>query len=381
MNQRRIRVLHFLNSPEVPGGAEEHVFSLLAGLPPDRFQVTLVCPPLAYPLFKRLEADHLRVACLHLHKFSQFSAMRQLASILWREKIEIAHAHQFGATLFLAPIARVCRVPRVVETVHVREAWRRGWLKRSFLIDRLVYILVDRLIAVSKAISTFLIEDKHCHPSKIALIYNGRDLNHYRAAGGGDAVRREFGVAPSDLLLVHVGRMSPQKGHAVLFKALPAVVQKFPQTKVLLVGEGDLSESLQNIVKRMELENRVVFAGFRSDIPRFLEAADLVVLPSLFEGLPLIAIEAAGVSRAMVATAVDGTPEIVLDGQTGLLAPPDDSDRLADAIVKLLGDEPLRRQMGIAARRHAEEFFTIKQQVDRTVELYESLVKAPAAAI
>ncbi|MGH9397987.1 MAG: glycosyltransferase family 4 protein [Terriglobia bacterium] len=379
MNGRRIRVLHFLNSPEVPGGAEEHVFSLLSGLPLDRFEVTLVCTALSYPMFRRLESDHRRVICLNLHKFSQLGAMRRMAAILRQQTIEIAHGHQFGATLFLAPIAKACRVPWVVETVHVREALRRSWLKRSFLIDRLIYTMVDRLIAVSKAIQTYLIEAKHCRPSKVALIYNGRDLNHFRPSGEGDAVRRQFGVAPSDLLLVHVGRMSPQKGHAVLLRALPAIAQKFPQTKLLLAGEGDLTASLRDEVKRMGLEDCVIFAGFQSDIPRFLEAADLVVLPSLWEGLPLIAIEAAGVGRAMVATAVDGTPEIVLDGRTGLLVPPNDSDGLADAIIALLGDEGLRKQMGVAARNHAEALFSLQQQVDRTVELYESLPKTKAA--
>lgn len=377
MNERRIRVLHFLNAPEVPGGAEEHVFSLVAGLPLDRFDVTLVCPALSYPMFRPLDAAHRRVICLDLRKFSQLDAVRRMAAILRQERIDIAHAHQFFATLFLAPIAKACRVPKVIETAHVREAWRRSWLKRSFLVDRLVYTMVDRFVAVSKAIQTYLIADKHCRSSKVALIYNGRDLNRFRPNGEGGAVRKQFGVEPSDLLLVHIGRMSPQKGHVVLFRALPEIVRRFPQTKLLLAGHGDLAASLQEEVQRLGLERQVIFAGFQSDIPRFLDAADIVVLPSLWEGLPLIAVEAAGVGKPMVATAVDGTPEIVLDGQTGLLVPPNDSLRLADAIIRLLGDEPLRRQMGTAARRHAEAFFSLKQQVDRTVELYESLVAVP----
>ncbi|MDE3180889.1 MAG: glycosyltransferase family 4 protein [Acidobacteriota bacterium] len=350
------------------------MFSLLSALPLDRFEITLVCPASCYPMFEPLQEPNRRVICLDLMKFSHLGAMRRMASILRQRKIDIAHAHQFYATLFLAPIATACRIRGVVETAHVREAWRRSWVKRSFLVDRLVYTMVDRFIAVSKAIQSYLIDEKHCHPSKVALIYNGRDLDRYRASGECDAVRRQFGVAPQDMLLVHIGRLSPQKGHAVLLRALPVVIEKFPQTKLLLVGEGDLAASLLDETKRLGLEGRVIFAGFQSAIPRFLEAADLVVLPSLWEGLPLIAIEAGGVGKAIVATAVDGTPEVVMDGITGLLVPPNDSGRLAEAIVTLLADEGLRKRMGANARSRAEAFFDIRQQASQTAALYESLM-------
>ncbi len=376
-----IRVMHFLNSPEVSGGVEEHVFSLLESLPAERFEVSLVSPSISHKMFARLAAPHRHIFCLDLYRLSQVRAMGHLVRILRAQKIQIAHSHQFCATLFLAPLAKACGVPWVIETNHVREAWRRSWWKRSYIVDRAIYMLVDRFIAVSRANQAHLTGPKHCDPSKVVQIYNGRDLRRFQPNGmSGQAIRQQYGIAPSDLLLVHVGRLEPQKGHSVLIEALPRVRERIPQIRILFVGEGSLRDSLEKEVQQRALAKAVSFTGFQASVEAFLNAADLVVLPSLWEGLPLTAVEASAVGKALVATAVDGTSEVVRNGQTGLLVPPNDSLRLAEAIIALLSDEPRRKQMGAGARRRAWKQFSLEQQVEKTAALYESLVHAHSAA-
>jgi glycosyltransferase involved in cell wall biosynthesis len=374
--QNSIRVLHFLNSPHTPGGVEEHARSLVAALPVDRFEITLVCPSTSYDIFKPLAGPRRHVVRLDLHKLSQVGAMRRLISIFLDRGIEVAHSHQFCATMFLAPLAKACGVPWVIETTHVREAWRRGWLKKSYLPDRLVYRMVDRFIAVSKANQRHLLEHKHCHPSRVLLIYNGRDLNHYHSDYLSSlATRALYRIGPSDLLLVHVGRLEPQKGHRVLLAALLQIRRRIPNVKLLLVGEGTLQEQLREESERLGLHESVVFAGFQRDVRNFLQAADLVILPSLWEGMPLVAIEAAAMGKAMVATAVDGTPEVVIDGQTGLLVPPNDVQELAAAVVALGGDDRRRREMGAAARSLIQRQFSLERQVHLTAQLYQEMAR------
>jgi glycosyltransferase involved in cell wall biosynthesis len=371
-----IRLLYFLNSPGVPGGVEEHVYLLMRDLPPSRFEVSLVCPTSLYEMFAPLETSRRRVFPLDLNHPSQLHAMKRLRTILRQHRTEIAHGHQFIATLFLAPVATASGVPVVIETPHLGEVWRRSWLKRSLIIDRLVYTQVDHFIAISKANQRYLIEKKRVPPGKIAQIYSGRDLDAFLSDElSGLMTRREYGISLGDRVIVHVGRLTAQKGHSYLLRALPEVKSRIPNLKVLLVGDGELRNALEREVRRQHLVDTVLFCGFQKSIARFFHAADLVVLPSLFEGLPLVAIEAAAAGKPMVATDVDGTPEIVQHNMTGLLVPPCDSTLLADALGSLLSDEPRRAAMGAAARRFALKGFTLEEFISRHAELYTSLAE------
>ncbi len=377
----RIRIAHFLNSPGVPGGVEEHVYGIVENLPADRFDVTLICPEACYDYFARLASLHRKVFCLDLYRYSQLGAMKQLADLLRQQEIEIAHSHQFFATLFLAPIAKACRVPFVVETTHIREAWRRGWIKRSYLVDRLIYTLVDRFVAVSLSNMRYLIQEKRCRPDRVVPIYNGRDMSRFISNPlDAERTRREYGISSADLLLVHLGRLAVQKGHTYLFDALPFVQRKINRVKLLLVGDGEMRSALESEVEQRGLGDMVIFAGFQSPVSRFIEAADLVVLPSLFEGLPLVPIEAGAMGKAIVASAVDGVPEVVKDGETGLLVPPKNSQQLADAIVSLLSDEVRRTGMGASGRKFICKTFTVARQVKAQIALYESLIDGTAFA-
>jgi glycosyltransferase involved in cell wall biosynthesis len=360
----------------VPGGVEEHVYLLMRDLPPSRFEVSLVCPTSQYEMFAPLETSRRRVFPLDLNHPSQLHAMKRLRTILRQHRIEIAHGHQFIATFFLAPVATASGVPVVMETPHLGEVWRRSWLKRSLIIDRLIYTQVDHFVAVSKANQRYLSEKKHVPPHKIAQIYPGRDLDALRSDNlAGSMTLQEFGISSDELVIVHVGRLTAQKGHVYLLNALPEVKRRVPNLKVMLVGDGELRSALEQEVQRRNLEDTVLFCGFQKSVARFFHAADVVVLPSLFEGLPAVAIEAAAAGKPMIATDVDGTPEIVQHGTTGLLVPPRDSTLLADALATLLSDEPRRAAMGAAARRFALKGFSLEEHISRHAELYTSLAE------
>ncbi len=166
------------------------------------------------------------------------------------------------------------------------------------------------------------------------------------------------------------------KGHASLIDATVQILEKFPNTKVLLVGDGPRRSQMENKVSALALSDTIIFTGIRQDVREILPLFDLFVLPSLSEGLPVSILEAMAASKPVVATYVGGVPEAVVDGVTGLLVPPRDPTALAQAIVHLLGDPDLRQQMGQAGRERVLEHFSVERMVERTQNLYEQLLVA-----
>ena len=167
-----------------------------------------------------------------------------------------------------------------------------------------------------------------------------------------------------------IARLEPQKGHRVLLHAMPAILREFPKVKLVCVGDGVLRSELVEQTRALDLEQNVRFVGAQSNVQDWLALAEMSVLPSFYEGLPLVAIESLAAGVPVVATDVDGTPEIVLHGKTGLTVPANDSKALAQAICLLLHSPELRRQFGAAGRQWVLQEFTEAQQIRRTAELY-----------
>ncbi len=372
MKSNRISVLYFCNE-FVRGGAEQHIVTLLCGLSREYFDLHLVCTPqLAKLLNPDLPSD-VEVIPLELRKPWQITAALELAEILRSRRVDILHSHIFYASLFASPVAWSCSVPMVIETPHVREHWRREGMKSRFVIDRLVGRCVNRYIAVSEANGRYLTEHKGLPAQKISVIHNGSDLKRFRHGRCKSAgLRQKLGFRMEELVLLVAGRLEPQKGHSVLLKALPEVRRVFPNVRTVFAGEGELLPQLQRQVRELGLQGAVAFVGFQSNMEEWFSVADLTVLPSFYEGLPLVAIESLAAGTPVVATAVDGTPEIVIHERTGLTVRPGAPEELAAAISTMLADPALRTKFGSAGRAWVEEEFSQEKQVKRTEDLYLS---------
>jgi glycosyltransferase involved in cell wall biosynthesis len=371
--RRARRILFFLNSG-VHGGVEEVVLSLLKGLPRDRFEPHLAAPPPLLDAFaKHLGPLNVTTLPIELRSWRQWREIRTLFVYLRRHQIEIVNSHLFYATCFAAPIARLAGVPCVIETTHGPESWRSSWWKKRCFVDRCIELFVSLNIAVSEANRKYLELTKRYPVRKLRVVPNGRDLSQYTQPPEEHVrqLRRHLGIDPNDRIAVVIGRLEEQKGHRYLLEALPSVTAARPDFRVVLVGEGSLRSELQDRVAALGLERNVIFAGHRAGVALFYALADFVVLPSLYEGMPLVAIEAAAAGRALIATAVDGTMEVVVPGVTGMLVPKQSVEALADAIHDLL-DHPLKAQaLGRAARRRAETLFSVERQIQDTSRLFE----------
>jgi len=230
---------------------------------------------------------------------------------------------------------------------------------------------VDHYIAVSEANARYLSKEKGLPSEKIVVIHNGCDLvrfapSHRPPAG----LKTTLGFHEADPVLVVTARLEPQKGHRVLLQSLQTVRREFPQLRLVCLGEGCLRGELESQMRDLGLEDSVRFLGYQSNVVDWVALAEFTVLPSFWEGLPLAAIESLAAGRAVVATAVDGTPEVVIDGKTGFTVPPDDAKRLAEAICCLLREPGLRERMGEEGRRWVMEHFSQEQQIRQTQELY-----------
>src|SRR5919109_211517 len=323
----RVSILFALTQP-VRGGVEEVVLALARRLDPREFRLALAAPG---PLLEAFAPDLAGVEI----------ETQAVEAESWRRREEVARL-----SAFIARVRPDIVNARVVETYHGREGWRRGLLGGSFLADRLVSRFVDRVIAVSEAARAFLISGKGYDARKIVVVPNGRDLSVYRPGAGGQAVRKELGIDRATPLVGVVGRLEEQKGHVYLLDAWPSVLAEFPDARLLLVGDGSLRGALEHHAQDLGIAGSVLFAGFRSDVPRVLDALDVLALPSLYEGMPLTAIEASAMAKPVVATAVDGTPEVVREGRTGRLVPPRDVVALSRALRSVLRDPAPARRMG-----------------------------------
>jgi glycosyltransferase involved in cell wall biosynthesis len=361
-----VRLLFVLTSP-VRGGVEEVVLALLRRLDPGEFRLALAAPG---PLLDAFDADlaGVRVDAESMAGDSRSGAAR-LAGFMRRFRPDVVNPHLFRSTAVAVLLAR-WHGARVVETYHGREGWRRG-----FLPDRLVGRLVHRVIAVSEAARAFLVHGKGYPAARVTVVPNGRDLSVFRPGSAREAARKELGLDGAVPLVGVVGRLEPQKGHVYLLDAWPAVLREFPDARLLLVGDGALRGALQARAGAAGAGDSVIFAGFRADVPRMLDALDILCLPSLYEGMPLTAIEAAAMARPVVATAVDGTPEVVREGRTGRLVPAADAPALARALLDLLRDPEGARRMGQAGRDWALLRFDLDRQVAATAHVYRSVAR------
>jgi glycosyltransferase involved in cell wall biosynthesis len=371
----RITVLHFSNSL-VRGGVEEHILMLLTRLDRKRFRPILAAHPRLVELLRPdLPAD-IEALVFTLQGPRDVAGAWRFLRLLTERRVDILHSHMFQASRLASPLGWLARMPVIIETPHVREAWRHGWIKGSYLIDRFVDRFVTAYIAVSAANAEYLINEKQLPAHKIATIRPGTSLERFhprRIAPPG--LRRSLGIEEDAPIVLVVARLEPQKGHRILLEAWKSVVAAFPAARLVCLSDGRLREELKRQVADLGVSSSVHFVGYQPEVADWVALAAFTVLPSFYEGLPGAAIESLAGGRAVVATSVDGTTEIVLDGNTGLLVPPGEPAPLRTAICRLLGSPELARRLGCAGRRLVEEHFDERLQVEKTEAFYENVLR------
>jgi glycosyltransferase involved in cell wall biosynthesis len=237
---------------------------------------------------------------------------------------------------------------------------------------------VDCFIAASEAIRRMLVGDG-VPAERTVTVHEGIDIGHVLAAPAVN-LHETFWLPHGAPIVGNVGALVPHKGHRHLIEAAHLVVREVPDARFIILGEGELREPLERQVREYQLEKHVLLPGFRTDVLGCLKGFDLFVMSSVTEGLGTSLLDAMACSKAIVATQAGGVPEVVEEGRTGFLAEPRDHHAMARSIVRLLKEEPLRRQMGEAGFTRVRERFTVERMVAETAAVYERVAGTTHAA-
>lgn len=366
------KTILLLSTSSGPGGAERMISILACSLERLGFRVIVGLFRSGW-LKEQCESRGVSVRVLPIRGALGWMWFRDCARLVSQEKISLIHAHEFSAIVYGWVIACLAGLP-FVGTIHGKNYF---WEK---LRRRLAYQLIGRsgrLIAVSEDLRRFVIDKIWLPERNVRVIYNG--VHTSPPVNGSEIVtgRRDLCLGDDALVIGAVGSLYQVKGHQYLLDAMPAVLIQHPEAVLLLVGRGDLEDSLKNQAMQLGVDKQVRFLGMRDDIPKLLAIMDVFVLPSLSEGLSLALLESMAAGKPAVATRVGGNVELVVDRETGLLVESKDPGALAAALCTLLGNGAMREEFGQKAAIRVRESFGAQRMADNYQRLYCNLWGAP----
>jgi glycosyltransferase involved in cell wall biosynthesis len=358
------RIIHVCLGLEL-GGMENLLIEFAARADRNRFDLHFVSLTTKGPAADAIERLGWPVIAMHQRPGLNPTLPLALTRLFLRLRPDVVHTHNTKPMLYAAPAARVAGVRAVI---HTRHGQRHGATRRQTFLFNLAAKCVDQIVSVS-ADSTRRAQLQGLSPDRTTTILNGIDTSRFPAAG-------PCPTGPA----VFVGRLSPEKDIPTLLRAAAIVAKDQPSFRLHLIGAGPILPELQHATHALGLRDRVQFLGSTTDVSAALAGASLFVLPSLTEGISLALLEAMASAIPVVATDVGGNREVVLDHETGLLAPPSLSDAIAAAILNLYTQPARARLMGLAGRRRVEAEFDSRQMVARYESLYVRTLQSRRSA-
>jgi glycosyltransferase involved in cell wall biosynthesis len=366
-------VLQLITSLE-RGGAENHLLALLTHADRSGFDFEVAVLSGEGELVAVFHQAGIPVHLLRARNRVDPLALRKLTTLLREGGFDILHSHLFRADIFAALAVGQLgdRAPLLVSTRHNDD---RFFLNPFVgLVHYAVSARQDLIIAISDHIARFTVARGVRHPSRVRRVYHGIEPPVTRSLEReGRQIRQDLGVAPADFLVGNVGRLARQKGQRHLVTAMPLLLERVPNAHAVIAGSGDLEDYLRDLSLEAGVADRVHVLGPRLDVPALMHAMDVFVMPSIWEGFGLVLLEAMAAGRPIVASRVATIPEVVLDGETGLLVPAGDPVALAEALAQLAHDPDFARTLGEAGRQRLRQHFSLEKMVGDTELLYREL--------
>ena len=355
------------------GGAEQLILTTAPRLQRDGYEVTVACLKGWGLLGDELTARGVRAIALGTRRMWDVRALGRLLSILRRDRIQIIRGHLFWANLVTRVVGRLASVPVVVTTHHDTFIWMR-WYHR--LAERVTAPLSDVVTTCSESVRRQAIHTFGLRPGLVRTLRNAIEVPEVVPnPAARERVRRELGASRDDLLVGSLGRLvEPKKGLPVFLAAARLLTREFANVRFAVVGDGPSRAGLEERAAHEGVSHCTVFAGVRRDVPEVMGALDLFVQPSLWEGFGMTLLEAMAVGTPVVASRVDGIPEVVEDGVTGILVPPGDAPALASACAQILRQRERAACMGRAGRDRVRAEFAIERLVREIEDLYRELL-------
>ncbi len=364
-DKKRIKISYVIPSSEI-GGTEKMLMTMLESLPADIFY-----PPVVFTIKgKGRFTEELKKMKVNAHIFNlkknPFQFLKLLKTIK-EEHSDILHSFLFYGNLTGRLCGRLLKIKVVISSQRSADAWRK---KYHWLIDRITSGWTDIIISNSHSGKNALVKKAGIDPSKISVIPNGikkSDILYPLS-------KEDFGITPEELIVGTVGNLRKSKGHIYIIKAAEIVLKKLPDTRFVIVGEGQLRQKLIKETEKAGIADRFIFTGFIKDAVSVIHLFDIFVFPSLWEGCPVSLLEAMSEGKPCIAFSSGDIPYIIEDGKSGLLIPVAYYEKLASDIIKLAMDKNLRETVSENAKKRVEEFFSFDRMMQEYISVYKKTV-------
>ncbi|MBU0646753.1 glycosyltransferase family 4 protein [Patescibacteria group bacterium] len=373
----KTRILFVIDGMEF-GGGERGFAQIINGLPASRYETFLASGP-QETLYHAVSNSPVQRHPVDFSNRCNPSVLIDLIRIIKNNRINIVHGQGARADFYARLASGFSRKTRYVSTVQMPvEGYDVGPMKMMLYrgFDRFSEKFVDRFLVVSSVLEQAMIQRHGIPREKVVKIYNGIETDRYKPHEqevGRRRIRQEYSVNESEILIGSLGRLVWQKGFEYFLQSIPALIQDIPKVRFMLVGEGPLRKELERLAISLGIHDRLVFTGHRSDIRDIISAMDVVVIPSLLEGFPMVTLEAMAMEKPIVTTAIDGIMEQITDDREGLLIAPKSPLALAQAVKRLVDDPGYARSLGINARAKVVRDFSVDKMITETIRVYETL--------
>jgi glycosyltransferase involved in cell wall biosynthesis len=381
----KIRVLHVITRL-VPGGADENTLATVEGLDKSLYEVDLLIAGQSdFAFAAKTQATRLIILnelVRELKWFLDVKALVKLVRIIRRHRYHIVHTHTAKAGMLGRLAGFIVKTPLVIHTLHGStfheslSPWRRRWYR---FLERMAAAATTQFVTVGEDLRSIYLDARVGQADRYVTIRSGFQLQRFQLSElevqeRGRRTRASLGITDQEAVIGTAGRLEARKGHNFFLQTAQKVLQQRGQVIFLLAGEGPAHRDLVELAKRLGVEQRVRFLGYRYDIEDVMAAMDVFVLTSLWEGLPRVIVQAAALGKPIVTFDIEGVREVVVDGDNGYVVPLRDVSGLADRVAWLVKDQTTARQMGERGRQRVTAEWDVQNMVHRISELYRHLL-------
>jgi glycosyltransferase involved in cell wall biosynthesis len=377
------RIIHIHTLPVISGSGL-NTYLTMRGMDRTAYEVELACAP-GGKLIDLIRGGGMKVRLFKnlvqpLHPLKDLLGLIDLTRFLRKQRYHIVHTHNSKAGFIGRLAARWAGVPIIVHTVHGfafhdREpAWRQILFRN---LERLASRWCDKMVFISQPLIDWALRERIARKEKIQKIYSGIELDHFEPVPEGEkkALKEAWGIREEAPVVGIVSKLWEGKGHTVLIHAFEGLKREIPEAVLVIAGEGYLRDKLSDLVDRLGLKGSVLFTGFQMDVRRIIATFDVAVLPSFFEGMGRVLLEAMAMGKPVVASSVGGIPDLVHHGKTGFLVTPGSVSELKSGLLTLIRNKALAKEMGEEGRMRISEEFSAGRMAQSIEKLYRELLQ------
>jgi len=364
---KKIKIIHITHDLDL-GGLQRVIINICRTIDRSRFDMSILCLRKLGCFLPEVEKLGIPVTLLPKKETgTDYLSFVKVAEYLRKEKPDVIHTHNTQPFIDGTLGAILSGVKKIIHTDHARSFPDK---KRYMFAEWFVSHFAYKVIGVSEHTSENLIKFEHINKSKVMTIPNGIDPKPYQIEIDKKAKKKELGISENNLVLGVAVRLSEQKGISYLLKAMPDILKTKPDVSLVIAGDGPLKNDLRFLAENLGISNNVFFLGLRTDTAELLKLFDIYVMPSIWEGLPMILLEAMAAECPIISTDVGGIPTAIENSQNGLLVKPADQEELKNAILYLLDNPEIRKTFSNNALQRFNSKFTARCMTEQYEHLY-----------